>query len=480
MKQRNSTDDIVNGVAWKFGERILSQGVAFLISVILARLLTPEDYGTIALVLIFINLADVFVNSGFATSLIQKKNADELDFSTIFYCSVFCSALIYGILFFCAPWIASFYENPFMELVIRVFSLRIPLSTFYTIQCAYVSRHMLFRSSFFASLFAQVISGACGIFMALNGFGVWALIAQYFANTIVTTLVLLAIVPWRPKWLFSLKRARMLMKFGSRILIADLSGTFFNELRSLITGRVYTEADLAFYNKGQQLPQLVATNLNVTIMTVLFPAMANEVDNLYKIKRMTKRGLQCLAYVTFPVLLGLAAVMEPLINVLYTSKWEMSIFFGQIYCIGYAVGTLGIIPVQVLKAIGQGDAVLKLEIYKKPMYLFLLIIGVSFGMKEVAITMLIYEVYGTIVNLIQMKRYIDYTLKEIVMDLLPTLLLAGAMFVVVVSARMTNRMMILLLIRIVIGVGIFAIGSVVLKLPGYQYLLQLIQSKLRR
>ena len=481
MKKSQQGNSVVGGVIWKFAERIMNQGVAFLVSLVLARLLTPEDYGTIALVLVFISLADVFVTSGFATALIQKKDADDTDFSTMFYCSFICSLMIYGIIFLCAPSIAGFYKNPALTLIVRVFAIRIPLSVYFAIQSAWASRNMQFCVFFFSGFIAQIISGILGIGMAFAGCGVWALIAQYFASTIVNTIVLCFMIPWHPKRLFSFTRAKSLMKYGSKILAADFSGTFFNELRSLIIGRVYTESDLAFYNKGQQLPQLLSTNLNTTIMTVLFPAIANKADDIKEVKAMARKSLQCLSYIVFPVLLGLAAIISPLIDILYTSKWQASAFFGQVYCIGYAIGSLGYVPLQVLKAIGKSGSVLKLEFIKKPVYLALLIIGVYFNVPAIALTMLIFELYGTTVNLLQMKRHINYGMGEILKDLLPSFMLAGLMAVSVYFITMLNLSNIVTIaLQVTAGAVIYIVGSLILKLEGFSFVLELIKRFLKR
>lgn len=473
MMKKQKSDSVVGGVAWKFGERILSQGVAFIVSLILARLLAPADYGTIALVLVFINIADVFVVSGFATSLIQKKDADDLDFSTMFYCSVVCTALIYVVLYFCAPLIANFYSNRSLVKIVRVFALRIPLSAYFSIQTAYISRNMLFRKSFFSSLTAQIIAGGTGIVMAIKGFGVWALIAQYFANTLVSSLVLMFVISWRPKLLFSWERAKSLMRFGSKILLADLSGTFFNELRSLLIGRSYTEADLAYYNKGQQLPHLISNNLNTTIMSVLFPALANEADDIQRVKSMTRRGISCLCYILMPVMFGMAAVMQPTIRILYTSKWDVSIFFGQIFCISSAISFIGVVSLQVLKALGYGGSVLKLELYKKPVYLLLLIIGMKINVPAIALTLLVYDCYSTSVNLYQLCRKINYRPKEIICDIFPSTLLAGIMALAVLQIRIGNNEILTLIVGICVGAAIYCIGSILFRIKSFIYLLNM-------
>lgn len=275
MKDKDLKNKVFSGLIWKFAERILAQGVSFIVSVVLARILMPSDYGIVALILVFINIANVFVTSGFSTALVQNKDANSVDFSTNFYCSFALSILVYGILFAIAPFLSQFYEMPDLALILRVFALRIPLSAYSAIQHAYVERYMIFKRYFFSTLGGTLISGVVGIMMAYNGFGAWALIAQYFTNTIVDILVLSITVPWHPEFRFSWKSAKSMMNYGWKILVADLSGTFFDQLRSLIVGKAYTSADLAFYNKGNQLPSLITTNISSSIMTVLFPAIAN-------------------------------------------------------------------------------------------------------------------------------------------------------------------------------------------------------------
>lgn len=303
-------DKIFSGLIWKFGERILAQGVSFIVSVILSRLLLPSEYGVVAIVLIFINIANVFVTSGFSTALVQNKNATEIDFSTNFYCSLVMSVIVYAFMFFVSPFIANFYNMPELILIIKVFSLRIPLSAISAIQHAYVERHMLFKRYFFSTLFGTLISGVVGIFLAYIGFGVWALIAQYFTNTIIDILVLLLTIEWRPKLIFSIQSAKSMMGYGSKILLADLSGTFFDQLRALIIGKIYTSSDLAFYNKGNQLPNLITTNISASIMTVLFPAISNINDDNKRVKELTRKSTKTMAYIIMPMLFWTCMCIE--------------------------------------------------------------------------------------------------------------------------------------------------------------------------
>lgn len=474
MKKSNS---IMGGLVWKFGERLLSQGISFIISLVLARVLMPEDYGMVSLVLVFTNLAAVFINSGFGTALVQKKDADATDFSTMYFCSQGISIVLYLVIFLAAPWVAVFYKEPELTAVLRVFALQIPLGAYNAIQNAYVSRNMLFHKLFLASVLSTAVSGAVGIFLALAGAGVWALVAQSIGVVLTNTLVLAVTLPWHPQWKFSKAAAKPLMRYGSRILMADLSGTFFGELRGLIIGRVYTTADLAFYSKGQQLPNLLTSNLSTTVMTVIFPAMSDRSDDLQQVKAFAKQSMQILAFVIFPVMFGLAAVMEPLIHFLYTEKWGPCVPYAQCLSVGLAVGVFGIIPLQTIKAIGRSDVILKLEFLKKPVYILLLLVGVNINVLAIAVTMMLYDIYGTFVNMYQMKKYIGYGLWEQMRDVFSSLALSLVMAVAVYAIDGIGTLALTLAIKVASGVIIYVLGAIVFRLAPYRYLKNLILNR---
>ena len=470
---------IFSGMMWKFLERILAQGVSFMVSVILARILMPEDYGLVALVMIFINLANVFVVGGFSTALIQKRDANDVDFSTNFYCSLALSVLIYAALFFVAPWISDFYSIPKLTPVLRVFALRLPISSVSAIQHAYVERHMIFKRYFFSTLFGTVLSGLVGIVLAYQGFGVWALIAQYFTNTIVDILVLGITTPWRPRLLFSWGSARVMMRYGWKILAASLSGTFFNQLRSLLIGRVYTPVDLAYYDKGNQFPSLFRNNLSASVMAVLFPAIANISDDMGRVKSMTRRAVRISAYLVFPLLFGLAAIAEPLVLLLLTEKWELSIPFVRILSVSAAIGFVGEASLQALSAIGRSDVILKLEIIKKPFYLLFLIVGIQISVTGVAVTMLLYCVYATAANARPLSQYIGYTYREQAVDLgVPFLLSCGMSAVICLSSLLSLPVLGSLLFQIFTGAAFYVGVSWILKADSLFYLLDFLHEKI--
>ncbi len=480
MSDNNTRNSVLGGMFWKFSERILTQGTSFVVSLILARLLSPNDHGLIALVQVFLSLSSVFITCGFATSLIQKKDADDTDFSTIFFCSLVCSFVIYGVLYAIAPLVAAFYSEPSLMKILRIFALQVPLSVFNSIQMAYISRHMLFRKTFVSSIINSVLSGAVGVGMALAGWGVWALVGQALTATVINTLILAIMVPWRPKWIFSWESAKKLMKYGSGILGAELSATFFLELRTLVVGGVFSSADLAYYNKGRQIPTLLTSNLSNTILTVMFPALANRSDDLEQVKQMSKRSTKVLSYVLVPCMFGLSAVMEPMILLLYTEKWAQIIPFGQILAVGLCVDIVGVLPLQSLKAIGRSDVVLKLEFWKKPVYVLMLLIGIQFDVFTLAVLMVLYDFYSVAMNMIHLRKYIPYGFREQLRDLLPAYALGTVMMIVVYMIPSSGSLILTLLVKIAAGAAIYLAGSVLFRVESFYYLVNILKGYLKK
>ena len=480
MSDNNTRNSVLGGMFWKFSERILTQGTSFVVSLVLARLLSPDDHGLIALVQVFLNLSAVFITCGFATALIQKKDADDKDFSTIFYCSLICAGLIYCLLFAIAPLVAEFYEEPSLTKLLRIFALQVPLSVYQSIQVAYISRHMLFRKTFVSSVLNSLISGAVGISMALAGWGVWALVGQSLTSTVVNTIILATMVPWRPKAVFSWDSAKKLMKFGSGVLGAELSATFFLELRTLVVGRVFSSADLAYYNKARQIPTLLTSNLSSTVMTVMFPALANSSDDLDQIKHMAKRSVKVLSYILVPCMFGLSAVMEPMILLLYTEKWAQTIPFGQILSVGLCVDIVGVLPVQTLKAMGRSDVVLKLEVWKKPVYVLMLLIGIQFDVYTLAVLMVLYDFYSVALNMVQLRKYIPYGLKEQIRDLIPAYALGTVMMVVVYLIPSVGGLVTTLAVKVAVGAVVYLAGSILFRVESFRYVLNILKGYLKK
>lgn len=472
---------IAGGFVWKLGERFLAQGITFIVSIILARLLSPADYGIVSIVLVFITFADVFVSNGFSTALIQKRNADETDFSTIFYCSLAVSIVAYFILFVLAPVISKFYDTPVLIQVIRIFGLRLPISSLNSVQHAYVSRHMLFKEFFFSTLGGTLLSGIAGIFMAYKGFGVWAIVAQYLINTIIDSLVLLFTVHWHPQKLFSFHSGKQLMSFGWKVTAASFLGTFFGQLRSLIIGKIYTPADLAFYDRGKNFSKLATDNISTALMVVLFPQFANSADNLAEVKNCLRTTIQVITYLLFPVLIGMVIVAKPMILIILNEEWLLCVPFVKLLSLSSMVTLIGDVSLQAINAIGRSDVTLKLELIKKPMFIILLLIGIRYSVIAVAVTTLIYSFYATFANVSPLNKYLNYSFKELIGDILPAVLFSVIMGLLIYPlGGIIHSSIILLISQIVLGIVVYIGLSLIFNNKSYYYILDFLMRRMNR
>lgn len=470
-------ESVLNNLLWRFMERCGSQGVTFIVSIVLARLLMPEAYGIIALITVFISLLQVFVNSGLGTALIQKKDADDLDFSTVFYFNVVMCLVLYGILALAAPLIARFYEIPELTPLVRVLGLTLVVSGVNNIQQSYVSKTMQFKRFFFSTLGGTLFSAVVGIIMAYKGFGVWALVAQNLTNNAMNTAILWVTVKWRPKWMFSWQRLKGLFAFGWKLLVSALLDTGYRELRQLIIGKVYTTEDLAYYNKGNQLPNLLATNINSSIDSVLLPTMAAEQDNPERVKAMTRRAIKTSTYIMMPMMVGLAACAEPLIRVLLTEKWMPCVLFLRVFCVNYAFYPIHTANLNAINAMGRSDLFLKLEVAKKTIGLAVLFATMFISVEAMAYSLLFTTLTSQIINAWPNRKLLNYSYWEQVRDMLPQIALSCLMGAVVFAVGFLGLGdLVTLLIQVVLGLLVYGLGSRVFKLESFQYLWNMLKN----
>lgn len=423
-KQRNG---IITNLFWKFGERILAQGISFLVSLVLARLLLPSEYGTVALVLVFINLANVFVSDGLGEALIQKKNADEADFSTMFFCSLGLSIVLYVVMFFSAPLIANYYQDVTLVSVLRVLALRLPLAAINTIQHAYVAKHMQFKKFFFSTLGGTLVSAIVGISMAYHGFGIWALVGQYLSNCFIDTVVLFFTVEWRPHLMFSLLSVKQLLPFGWKMIAAGFISSLYGELRNLVIGKVYSTEDLAFYNKGNHFPSLTVTNVDTSISSVLFPAMSSINNDPNHLRALTRKSMRMSSYVVFPMMMGMCAVGETMIRFLLTDKWIGCVPFLRLSCIYWMLQPLQTANAQAIKACGRSDIYLKLETAKKIIGVGLIFVTMRMGVMAVVFSNLLVAAISAIMNIYPNKKLIGYGYTDQFKDVFPAFFLSSVM-----------------------------------------------------
>jgi teichuronic acid exporter len=468
---------ILSSLFWKLMERGGTQGIQFIVQIILARLLLPEDYGIIALVVIFTSIAGVFVQSGLNTALIQKKDADEADFSSVFYLSLFIACLIYVVLFFAAPFIAAFYKIPEITPVFRVLSITLFFGAFNSIQNAVIARKMQFKKLFFSSTGAILISGTVGIYMAYTGYGVWALVGQQISNQLFVTLILWFTVKWRPQLLFSLERVKSLFSFGWKLLLSALIDTVYKDLRSLIIGKMYNPAMLGFYNRGQQFPSLIVSNINGSIQSVMLPVLASQQNNRPRVKDMMRRAIVTSSFIIFPMMVGLAVTAEPLVKFLLTDKWLPCVPFLQIFCASYALMPIHTANLQAINALGRSDIFLKLEIIKKVLGLSILVVTVFYGIYAIALGQVFSGIISTFINAYPNKRLLGYSYKEQWNDIYPSLLLSLVMGAVVYGLKWLGMsVLITLIIQVCGGVILYVWLAWMFKLECFRYLLSTVKN----
>lgn len=476
----NSKSTITN-LLWRFAERCGAQAVSFLVSIILARLLAPEAYGTIALAMVFINILQVFVDSGMGTALIQKKDADDLDFSSVFYFNIAACLVLYAGLFLAAPSIAQFYGDPALTALVRALSLTVVVSGVRNIQQSYVSRHLLFKRFFFSTIGSTLASAVVGIAMAYAGFGVWALVGQSLSNVVTGTIILWATVPWRPRRMFSWQRLKGLLSFGWKLLVSSLLDTGYNNLRSLIIGKLYSSADLAYYNQGDKLPNLVITNINTSIDSVLLPTMANEQDDPARVRSMTRRAIKTSTYVMAPLMMGLAACAEPLIRLMLTEKWLPCVPYLRIFCITYMFWPIHTANLNAIKALGRSDLFLKLEIVKKAVGLVLLLCTMRHGVMAMAYSLLLSSVLSQIINAWPNRKLLRYHYLNQLADILPALLLAYTMGLVVYCVQYLGwGDLPTLCVQIPAGAAMYSLLSVTFRLEEWNYLKNTVLHSVKR
>jgi len=467
---------ILSNLIWKFAERICAQLITLIVSIVLARCLLPEDYGMISMVNVFITIADVFVTMGLGQALIQKKDADALDFSSIFYANVLLSIVLYGILYFTAPYIAHFYGNELLKSVIRVMGIRLIVAAVNSVQHAYVSKQMMFRKYFWSTLFGTLLSGIVGIALAYCGAGVWALVAQYMTNSCVDTIVLFFTVDWRPKKLFSFSRVIDLLSYGWKLLFEGVSNTFVTQLRSLIIGKVYTSQELAYYTKGQQFPMLVINNISASISSVLFPAMSKVNDDIGQVKSVMRKAVRISSYVLFPMLCGFAMIAEPFVSLILTDKWLNTVPFLQLFCMN-CVLMVGMYPRhEAIKAVGRSDVFMNEHILYRIFDVVLLILVVKKGVMAIMASTLVSAVILTFILAYTSRKYTDYRFREQISDVKNSILLTilMAVFVYPISFINMNRYL-MMFVQIAAGVTIYVILSVLLKAPEFQMIFKIVQ-----
>lgn len=475
MKKTNTTKNVkskaISGMIYKFAERVGAQLVSTIVSIILARLLLPDDYALISVVTIMISILNVFVTDGLGVSLVQKKDSDQLDFSTIFWANLLISVFIYVNLFFFSPAIASFLKNKELVDIIRIIGIRIPVAAINSVQQAYASKNFLFKKVLIATIVSNIFSGIVGIIMAYIGFGVWALVAQQLISVIVSTICLFALLKWFPSLLFSWNRFVQLFSYGWKVLITGLISEAYEELRGMIIVREYSAVDLAYYTKGQQFPSLIANNAASTIRTVMLPVLSIYQTDLTEFKKKVRLSIQATSFIMFPLLLGFMAVAENFVVVVLTEKWLPAVQYVYVFCLLYIFKPIKGINQTSLKAIGKSGIDLLIAILEKIIGVMLIIISQNFGVIYLAYSAVLTYAIAAFFEMIANGYVLKYSVREQMEDVLPSFILALVMTIPVnMLERLDINVYLLLLLQMVVGVLVYVLLAIVSRIKIFKYL----------
>jgi O-antigen/teichoic acid export membrane protein len=481
----NNTDSLRNktitGAFWQLLQKSSVQLVSFVVSVILARLIDPAEFGIVAMASIFMAVAGAIADGGLGTSLVQRKDIDKLDQDTVFHFGMLVSVILYTILYFCAPLISRIYKTEELTAIVRVASLSLFATSFNSVQGALVMREMDFKKYFWANLIATLISAGVGITMAYLGFGVWALVAQTLTRSITAVLVLFTFVRWLPRFRFSWKRLKQLYAFGLNLMGANLIGTFFNELRGFLIGLRFQPADLAYFNRGNSIPGLINDNVNGTISTVLFPAIAKLQDDKLAVKSSMRHAMMTSVFIMAPLMLLLASSSRGIILLLYTDKWVQAVPFMQVIVFYHLFSIVGLANLQALNAIGRSDITFKLEFIKKPTLLAILLYTCTISPLALSIGTAIYAIIGAAINAYPNRKLIGYSYREQLADVLPQIglaLISGASAWAI--GYIDAPLLLILILQWIVGGTVYLLLAKILHLVSFNYALQTIKGYLHR
>ena len=398
----------IKGMLWNTIEKFSVQGIQFIIGIVLARMLLPSDYGLIGMLAIFIAISQWFIDSGFSTALIQKKNRSEIDFSTVFYFNIVVSFLFYLILYFCSPFIADFYNQPKLVDLTKVLSLNIIISSFSIIQITKLTINLDFKSITISNFIAVIISGTVGVTMAYVGFGVWALVWQSITRALILAIILWIVSKWKPGFVFSMDSFRILFKFGSKLLAAGMIATILRNIYSIIIGKYFTAQELGFFTRAKGFTDLTSETVTSVLSKVSFPILAEMQDDKKRLVLAYKRLIRMTSFVIFPIMALLAVVAEPFIRVLLTEKWMGVVPLLQLLCVARVLTPISTLNMNMLNVIGRSDLFLKLDVIKVPIILGALLITIPFGVKAVVIGHVISSVISYLLNTYYPSKFYQY------------------------------------------------------------------------
>ena len=473
----------VSGLFWKLLERFGVQGIQFVLQIILARLLDPTHYGMLSIMVIFTTLANVFIQSGFNTALIQSKDLEEDDYSSVFWLSLTVAGALYAAIFFAAPLIASAYDMAEIITPMRVIAIMLFPGALNSIQVAKISRELNFKKAFASNVSAIIVSGIVGIVLAYTGAGLWALVAQSLVNAFVSCTVMRFTVKLKLRLRFNLARIKTLFSFGWKLLVSSLIDTLYQDIRSLVIGKKYDASTLGYYNRGKQFPQFIINAVNGSVQSVMLPTMSSFQDDRSKLKELMRTSMTVSSYIIFPIMAGLAGVAAPLVSLLLTDKWLPCVPYLQIYCFTLAFYPIHSCNLQAINAMGRSDIFLKLEIVKKAIGITSLVIAVLCFDSPIAIAMtgVITTFISSFINASPNRKLVGYSYFEQMMDILPSFIMSIIMLgAVLLIGQLQLHNILIICIQVVAGVVIYVGLSAITRAKPFMFVLNAIKTALNK
>lgn len=466
------------GVLWSSIERFSVQGIQFVIMIIMARLLTPEDYGLVGMLTIFLAVSQSLIDSGFSQALIRKQNRTEVDNSTVFYFNIAVGLALYLLFYISAPWVADFYGLPELSLVMRVVCLGIIFNSLAVVQRALLTVRIDFKTQAKASLIAAVISGMAGIILAYTGFGVWALVCQQLVNLGINTLLLWIFSKWKPMRTYSWKSFRELFSFGSKLLASGLLDTTYNNIYPIVIGKVFSAGDLGHYTRAQQFSVFPSSNITGILQRVTYPVLCSIQNDIDRLRGVYRKFLKLSAYVVFPLMTGLAAVSFPFIRIVLGEKWIFCAVLLQIICFSMMWYPIHAINLNLLQVQGRSDLFLRLEIIKKAIGVSILCLTIPLGLKTMCFGGVVSSLLCLVINTFYTGKLIQVGFIMQMRDLFPTLVVSLMMFVLVLSLQwMTENLYTQLLGGIILGSGFYLAVTRILRFQELQELFSLFSKR---
>ncbi len=478
VKEESLKKKTVNGVIWSAIDRFSTQGIQFIFSILIARLLMPSDYGVIAMLGIFLAVSQTFIDSGFGTALVQKANRTETDFSTVFYFNIVVAILFYILLWFSSPYIASFYNIPMLEDVTKVVALILLFGALSGIQSAKLSIAINFKTRAKISVISAISTGCVGLYLAYNGYGAWALVFQMVFSSFLGTILLWYFVRWVPKLVFSWQSFRQLFSFGSKLLASALLDTTYNNIYPLVIGKVYSSTSLGLYSRASGLAQYPSSNITGVLQSVTFPVLCSIQNDENRLTDAYKRFIRMSAFIIFPLMIGLASVADPFIRVVLTDKWEGAIYLLQIVCFSLMWYPIHAINLNILQVKGRSDYFLKLEIIKKIQGVCILCITVPISIVAMCYGSVVSSLLSLVWNTYYTKRLIGYgffsQIKDLSHILIHSLVMGGIVLLVI---YFIDIMWIKLLVGILVGGFYYVAGAYIMRFEELKEVLSIIKRK---